>query len=83
MIRKLEFHTIYNVYLNESPFKYYISILGGVGGPEFWKTCLYDTCTPLLIEAFKILLKKLKNSKKLKSPPQLVLVLLPNNIITN
>ena len=30
--RKPEFDTIYNAYLNESPFKYYISVLGGVGG---------------------------------------------------
>ena len=44
---KLEFDTIYYTYLNKSPFKYYISIfanLGG-GGPEFRKTCLYNTCT--------------------------------------
>ena len=58
MFRKLDFDTIYYAYLNESPFKYYISILGGVGGlrqglfllfkgggPEFGKTCLYNTCT--------------------------------------
>ena len=31
MFRKLEFDTIYYAYLNESPFKYYISILGGWG----------------------------------------------------
>ena len=31
MLRKLEFDTIYYTYLNISPFKYYISILGGVG----------------------------------------------------
>ena len=36
MFRKLEFDTIYYTYLNESPFKYYISFLG-VGGPEFGK----------------------------------------------
>ena len=31
--RKLRFIImIYNAYSNESPFKYYISILGGVGG---------------------------------------------------
>ena len=35
--RKLEFDAINS---NESPFKYYISILRGVGGPEFGKTCL-------------------------------------------
>ena len=29
MFRKLEFDTMYYAYLNESPFKYYISILGG------------------------------------------------------
>ena len=29
--RKLEFDMIYNAYSNESPFKYYISILGGGG----------------------------------------------------
>ena len=39
------FNIIYHVYLNESPFKYYISILGGVGGPEFGNACLYNTCT--------------------------------------
>ena len=27
--RKLEFDTIYNAYSNISPFKYYISVLGG------------------------------------------------------
>ena len=32
--RKPEFNTIYNTYSNESPFKYYISILGGGGGSE-------------------------------------------------
>ena len=41
--RKPEFDMIYNAYLNESPFKYYISVLGGVGGPEFGKTCVYNT----------------------------------------
>ena len=54
--RKLKFITIYNANSNKSPFKYYISILGGVGGlrpclfayfrvggPEFGKTCLYNT----------------------------------------
>ena len=60
MFRKREFDMIYYAYLNESPFKYHISILGGggglrpclfclfkgeVGGPEFGKTCLYNTCT--------------------------------------
>ena len=30
MFRKLDFDTIYNAYLNKSPFKYYISILRGV-----------------------------------------------------
>ena len=34
MFRKLEFDMIYYVYLNELPFKYYISILGGGGGSE-------------------------------------------------
>ena len=34
MFRKLEFDTLYYGYLIESPFKYYISILGGVGGSE-------------------------------------------------
>ena len=29
--RKLKFITIYNAYSIKSPFKYYISILGGVG----------------------------------------------------
>ena len=49
----------YNAYTNALPFKYYIgSFLGGgglrpclfclfmgTGGPEFWKTCLYNTWT--------------------------------------
>ena len=43
MLRKPEFDTIYYANLNESPFKYYISILGG--GPEFGKTYLYNTCS--------------------------------------
>ena len=58
---QLEFDTIFCAYLNESPSKYYIGILGrvgglrsclfclfragGGGGPEFRKTCLYNTCT--------------------------------------
>ena len=57
--RKLKFTTIYNTYSNKSPFKYYLSILGGgmgggfgghayllflgVGVPEFGKTYLYNT----------------------------------------
>ena len=55
---------MYYVYLNILPFKYYISILGGVGGlspclfclfregggPEFRKTCLYNTCTLPYVE---------------------------------
>ena len=58
MFRKLEFDAIYYAYFNESPFKYHISISRGVmvwghsyfaylggGGPEFGKTCLYNTCT--------------------------------------
>ena len=32
LIRKLEFNKIYNPYSNKSPFKYYITILGGGGG---------------------------------------------------
>ena len=32
--RKLESDTIYNAYSNESPFKYYISVLRGGGGSE-------------------------------------------------
>ena len=32
--RKPEFSTIYYTYLNESPSKYYISVLGGGGGSE-------------------------------------------------
>ena len=35
---KLEFNTIYYAYSNKSPFKYYISISGGVGGP---RPCLF------------------------------------------
>ena len=34
--RKLEFNTIYNTYVKKSPFKYYISILGGVWGPAYF-----------------------------------------------
>ena len=44
MFRKLEFDKIYYEYLNESPFKYHISIFFRGGGPEFGKTCLYNTC---------------------------------------
>ena len=58
--RKLKINTIYKAYLNESPFKYYISILGGgerlglclfllfrEGGVRLriWEPCLYDNCT--------------------------------------
>ena len=54
--RKLEFETIYNIYSNKSPFRYYISVFWGEGGlrpclfclfrggAEFCKTCLYNTC---------------------------------------
>ena len=44
---KLEFDTTYYAYLNESAFKYYTSIFAYLegGGPEFRKTCLYNTCT--------------------------------------
>ena len=38
MFRKPEFATIYYAYMNESPFKYYISILGGPGG---LRPCLF------------------------------------------
>ena len=38
VFRKLEFDMIYYIYLSESPSKYYISILGVVGGPELGKT---------------------------------------------
>ena len=54
--RKPEFNTIYYTYSNELSSKYYISALGGGGGseamliclfyrggPEFGKTCLYNT----------------------------------------
>ena len=41
MFRKLEFDTIYYAYLNESPFNYYISILGGVGGLRPGLLCLF------------------------------------------
>ena len=34
--RKLELDTIYNAYSNESPFKYYISVLGGGRGGGVW-----------------------------------------------
>ena len=29
-LQKVESNNLYNAYLNESPFKYYISILGGL-----------------------------------------------------
>ena len=38
---KLEFDNIYYAYLNEAPFKYYISILGGVGGLRPCLFCLF------------------------------------------
>ena len=38
--RKLEFDMIYNAYSNESPFKYYISILGGGVGVGGLRPCL-------------------------------------------
>ena len=42
MFRKLEFDRIYYAYLNESPFKYFISILGwGVGGLRPCLFCLF------------------------------------------
>ena len=47
--RKPEFSTIYYTYSNESPSKYYISVLGGVGGPEFGKTCLYNEKSELAL----------------------------------
>ena len=36
MFMNFEFDTIYYAYLNESPFKYYISILGGIGGHAYF-----------------------------------------------
>ena len=58
MFRKLEFDAIFCAYLKESPFKYYISILGGVGvwghayfaflggrGSRIWENLLCNTCT--------------------------------------
>ena len=41
MFRKLEFDTRYYAYLNKSQFKYYISILGGVGGLRPCLLCLF------------------------------------------
>ena len=38
---KLEFNVIYYTYLNESSFKYYISILGGVVGLRSCLFCLF------------------------------------------
>ena len=38
--KKPEFITIYNAYLNKSPFKYYISVLGG-GGLRPCLFCLF------------------------------------------
>ena len=44
-------------YSNESPFKYYLSILGGVGSPKFVKTCLYNTWTLPYLNRINWLLK--------------------------
>ena len=41
MFRKREFDMIYYAYLNESSFKYYISILGGGGGLRSCIFCLF------------------------------------------
>ena len=41
VFRKLEFNTICYAYSNKSPFKYYISILGGVGGLRSCIFCLF------------------------------------------
>ena len=41
VFRKIGFDIIYYAYLNESPFKYYISILGGVGGLKPGLFCLF------------------------------------------
>ena len=41
MFRKLKFDTIYYSYLKELLFKYYISILGGVGGLRPCLVCLF------------------------------------------
>ena len=38
---KLEFNMIYYAYSNELPFKYYISILGGLGGLRPCLSCLF------------------------------------------
>ena len=40
--KKLKIITIYNAYSNKSPFKYYISILGG-GGAQWAKTKEHST----------------------------------------
>ena len=44
MFRKLKFYMIYYAYLNESAFKYYLSILGGVGGLRPRLFCLFRGC---------------------------------------
>ena len=62
MLRKLEFDTIYYAYLNESPFKYYISILGGGEGSE----------------AMLVLLIEGEGVKKLAKPAYIILALALN-----
>ena len=58
---KLELNTIYYADLNKLPFKYYISILGG--GPEFGKTCFYNTCTLPNIQR-SLIIKPSRNCEK-------------------
>ena len=60
MFRKLEFDTIYYEYLNKSPFKYSISILGGMGGPRPCLFCLFRGAGQnLVIPAYIILERSL------------------------
>ena len=58
MLRKLEFDTIHYAYLNDSPFKYYISILGG-GGSEAMLILLIQGGDP---ESGKIILARSRST---------------------
>ena len=53
VFRKLEFDRIYNAYLIESPFKYYISILRGWGVQNLGKTAYIILARSLAVNITK------------------------------
>ena len=81
MFRKLEFDTLYYAYLNESPFKYYISILGGVGVQNLGKPANIILARSLIIRSAtvqsQIDIVPCRPTFKVFPPPMLALGMAP------